>query len=172
MDPLGLRVMPSQKYSKKCLAFCLSFDRNTAWTGFLTKYSEFDLSKCCKTWSCRVCHWYPHLGYENKACTLVGRCASFSRMKWWSLLLANETGESILRKWRSTNNSKSGPWPCNARYLQLTLTKGFLEASKKRVLAGEAVYWSINQSSLGDQWGYTAWRYSSRGRKKRNIIRN
>ena len=35
--------MPSQKYSKKCLAFCLLFDVNAAWTGFITKYSEFDL---------------------------------------------------------------------------------------------------------------------------------
>ena len=35
--------MPSQKYSKKILAFCLLFDGNTAWTGFLTKYSEFDI---------------------------------------------------------------------------------------------------------------------------------
>ena len=36
--------MPSQKYSKKCLAFSLLLDCNDAWTGFLTKYSEFDLS--------------------------------------------------------------------------------------------------------------------------------
>ena len=37
--------MPSQKYSKKCFAFCLLFDCNSAWTGFLTKYSEFDVYK-------------------------------------------------------------------------------------------------------------------------------
>ena len=43
LDPFGLRVMPNQKYSKKCLAFRLLFDCNAAWTGILTKYSEFDL---------------------------------------------------------------------------------------------------------------------------------
>ena len=42
LDPLVLRVMPSQKYSKK-KAFFLLFVRYAAWTGFLNKYQEFDL---------------------------------------------------------------------------------------------------------------------------------
>ena len=33
----------AKNIQKKCLAFCLSFDVNTAWTGFITKYSEFDV---------------------------------------------------------------------------------------------------------------------------------
>ena len=37
--------MPSQKYSKKMLAFCLLFDRNADWTGLVCKFSEFDLSR-------------------------------------------------------------------------------------------------------------------------------
>ena len=36
--------MPSQKYSKKMLAFCLLFDRNADWTGLVCKFSEFDIS--------------------------------------------------------------------------------------------------------------------------------
>ena len=48
---MGLRVKPSQKYPKKCLAFSLLFDCNAAWTGFLTKYSEFDLMTKYVPWA-------------------------------------------------------------------------------------------------------------------------
>ena len=40
--------MPSQKYFTTFLAFCLLFDRYTAWTKFLTKYPEFDKKRHTK----------------------------------------------------------------------------------------------------------------------------
>ena len=48
-------LMPSQKYLKKCLAFSLLFGCNAAWTGFLTKYSEFDL---VLGYLGSLVHWY------------------------------------------------------------------------------------------------------------------
>ena len=44
LEASGFRVLPSQKYSYYVLAFCPLYDRNVAQTGFLTKYSECDLS--------------------------------------------------------------------------------------------------------------------------------
>ena len=41
MEVPGLRALQSLKYMKK-VAFFLLWDRNTAWTGLLTKYSECD----------------------------------------------------------------------------------------------------------------------------------
>ena len=36
-------VLPSQKYSQFSFVFCMLYNLNAAWTGLLTKYSEFDL---------------------------------------------------------------------------------------------------------------------------------
>ena len=44
LDGSDLRVLQSQKYSQFFLVACpLSYEYNTAWNGFLTKYSECDL---------------------------------------------------------------------------------------------------------------------------------